>query len=258
MTSFESLPLCFLSAHPQPTDAATPLSGGMCFEEEMPGEEDWEVEDPPEGGEGGDGSNGDGDTKNENKDDPDSDTDTTLSDRERGLQTALAAERKKKQEAEAELKRLKDAEAERARKKAEQDGEFERLYKEEKDRAEEAAEKLSQLEQREADRVEALNKRNTANLKALPASHRALVPGGLSADETAAQIERVAAMAGVSLKRPAGTRTRGEGGNKKSAIPADVKAQVEREAQKYGYRNAETYYQKVYLPRQRRKERKGA
>lgn len=96
----------------------------------------------------------------------------------KGLLTDLQAERAARKAAEAKAAEVEAKAAEYAAKWAE---------------AEPKLGKLSEYEQREAARVEALVQQNAADLAALPEALRALVPEGLSPEATAAQIGRLRA-----------------------------------------------------------------
>ena len=78
--------------------------------------------------------------------------------------------------------------------------------------------KLSEYEQREQARAEALAQQNAADLAALPEALRALVPEGLSPEATAAQIGRLKA-----APIAAGTIVRG-GGSTDAAVTPEMKA----------------------------------
>lgn len=152
--------------------------GGLCTEEEQPGE----------GGEGGAGDGGSGD----------------LEKRLKGLEAAAAAERKRAQAAEDALKKLKDASEAAEKKKAEEQGEYQRLYEAEKtERAKELAE-LEALRSAKTEREAALGARNKERLEALPEEARALVPETLTGDALASHLDKIAAFA-ADPSRPSGT-----------------------------------------------------
>lgn len=77
--------------------------------------------------------------------------------------------------------------------------------------------KLSEYEQREAARAEALAQQNAADLAALPEALRALVPEGLSPEATAAQIARLKAA-------PIAAGTVVNGGKADAAVTPEMKA----------------------------------
>ena len=74
------------------------------------------------------------------------------------------------------------------------------------------------------------------------------MPDGLDAEATAAQLSRIETMLGETVA-PTGTRTPKNG--KKEPIPDHVR----KEAAKYGYRDARTFFERVYKPRLARQKR---
>lgn len=113
----------------------------------------------------------------------------------------------------ADAAKLKAAADAAALKQREADGDLLGLYEETKGKltAQEqalaaATAKLTAHEAREQARVDALTADNTERLGKLPEPMRALVPAGLDAEATAAQLARVEAIADKATEQPAGGR----------------------------------------------------
>ena len=124
-----------------------------------------------------------------------------------GRLAALKAERAKRQELEQRLAAI-EAEKEANRVKlAEEQGRFKELAEERNAKLTAAEQKLADYEAREAARAEAQAAKAKAAVDALPENLQALVPEGLDADATLAQVDRLRALT------PAGpTGTMGAGG----------------------------------------------
>jgi len=147
---------------------------------------------------------------------------------------ALQEEREARKALRAELDAFK-AEREAAKlKAAEEAGEHKRLYDEIAPKYAEVSDQLTKLQERETARIERAKERNTTRAEALPEEYRALVPAGLSVDETAAQIERLEALAQNADTRAKGGRG-SNGGSKPDAdaIPEAILAEVTAEASRH-------------------------
>lgn len=140
-----------------------------------------------------------------------------------GRLEAIKAIRAEKQALAAKLAAIEaEREAERV-KQAEEQGKYQELWKEADAERQALREQLGTLTAAEQARQEAQAAKAAAALEALPENLRALVPEGLSADATLAQVERVKALA------PAGpTGTFGGGGKKPTTVP-DVTPAEQRE-----------------------------
>jgi hypothetical protein len=124
-----------------------------------------------------------------------------------GRLKALKAERAQRQALEAELAAIKAKQEEDRVKAAEEQGRFKQLYEESNAERTAASVELEAYKAKEAARVEAQTAKATAAVEALPDNLKALVPAGLDADATLAQVERLKALT------PSGpTGTMGGGG----------------------------------------------
>jgi hypothetical protein len=119
-----------------------------------------------------------------------------------GRLKALKAERAQRQALEAELAAIKAKQEEDRVKAAEEQGRFKQLYEESNAERTAASVELEAYKAKEAARVEAQTAKATAAVEALPDNLKALVPQGLDADATLAQVERLKAL---SPSGPTGT-----------------------------------------------------
>ena len=140
-----------------------------------------------------------------------------------GILADLKRERAARQAAETEAKTLREAADKASREQAEKAGEFQKLYEGLKPQYDDLTAKYNALTKRETDRLEAVAKRNTERRDALPENLRGLVPEGLDADATTAQIERLEALAkGQTFAAGTGAGA-GSGGAKKPTIPQEAR-----------------------------------
>ena len=164
----------------------------------------------------------------------------------RGLQEALKAERTRRQEMEARLSAMEAEQAKREQLAAEKRGEFEQLYKATQEQLENTQQQLSGYQERESARQERIQASNTERLKALPETFRALVPPGLDVDATAEHLARLENV--INQNTPTGGMPPRSGPPSVDTIPE----QCIKEAERYGYADARTYYTRVWKPRQDR------
>lgn len=165
----------------------------------------------------------------------------------RGLQEALQAERKRRQEMEARLSAFEQKQREQAEAEAKKRGEFEALYTSAKSEMEKISSELASYKTKEANRIQALQAENAERLRNLPENFRALVPDGLDPDSTRSQIARLESVLGQATPSggipPRGTKPAQE------KIPEAALLEAER----YGYSDARSYFEKIFKPRQNRK-----
>ena len=166
----------------------------------------------------------------------------------RGLQEALKAERTRRQEMEARLSAMEAEQAKREQLAAEKRGEFEQLYKAAQEQLENTQQQLSGYQERETARQERIQASNTERLKKLPETFRALVPPGLDVDATAEHLARLENV--ITQNTPTGGIPPRSGPPSVETIPQACILEAER----FGYRDARTYYTNVWKPRQDRQK----
>ena len=177
-----------------------------------------------------------------------SETTTEGGSQTRGLQEALKSERARRQEMEARLSAMEAEQAKREQLAAEKRGEYEQLYKTTQQERDQLLEKLTGYEERETARRQRIEASNTERLKSLPENFRALVPSGLDPDSTAEQISRLENV--LTQNTPTGGLPPRPRPTAQDTIPE----QCLREAERYGYADARTYYTRVWKPRQDRQK----
>lgn len=160
-----------------------------------------------------------------------------------GRLEAIKAIRAEKQALAAKLAAIEaEREAERV-KQAEEQGKFQELWKEADAERQALKEQLGTLTAKEQARQEAQAAKATAAVEALPENLRALVPAGLDADATLAQVEKVKALA---VTGPTGTL--GGGGKKPMQAPemtASEAREVEQMLKKHKLMDPEFALQQV-------------
>jgi len=166
----------------------------------------------------------------------------------RGLQEALKAERSRRQEMEARVSAMEAEQAKREQLAAEKRGEYEQLYKATQEQLEAANQRLTGYEERETARRERIEASNAERLKALPETFRALVPPGLDAEATQEHLARLESV--INQNTPTGGMPPRSGPPSVETIPQACILEAER----FGYRDARTYYTNVWKPRQDRQK----
>ena len=177
-------------------------------------------------------------------------TGTPADQRLAGMQSALQAERKQRQALAAQLKEFQDAKAAADTAARVANGEAAAVLKTTTAELTAAREQLAALQAAETARQDKLTASNTARVKKLPAAWRALVPAGLSADDTADQIAKIETMVTTATGAPVGTISRAPDKNEEP-IPEACKA----EAAKYG-RDPRKHYNTVWKKRIERQKRR--
>jgi len=166
----------------------------------------------------------------------------------RGLQEALKAERSRRQEMEARVSAMEAEQAKREQLAAEKRGEFEQLWRASQQERDQLQEELTGFRERETARRERIEASNAERLKALPETFRALVPPGLDAEATQEHLARLESV--ITQSTPTGGMPPRSGPPSVETIPQACILEAER----FGYRDARTYYTNVWKPRQDRQK----
>jgi hypothetical protein len=166
----------------------------------------------------------------------------------RGLQEALKAERTRRQEMEARVSAMEAEQAKREQLAAEKRGEFEQLWRASQQERDQLQEELTGFRERETARRERIEASNAERLKALPETFRALVPPGLDAEATQEHLARLESV--ITQSTPTGGMPPRSGPPSVETIPQACILEAER----FGYRDARTYYTNVWKPRQDRQK----
>ena len=149
---------------------------------------------------------------------------------------------------EARLSAMEAEQAKREQLAAEKRGEYEQLYKATQQERDQLQEELTGYRERETARRERIEASNTERLKALPETFRALVPPGLDAEATQEHLARLESV--INQNTPTGGMPPRSGPPSVETIPQACILEAER----FGYRDARTYYTNVWKPRQDRQK----